>query len=383
MYLVYFLRQINMLKQKIRYGCVLLLALFCWACNNEDVIKVIEIEALSINTTPISIFVGDTITNKVNASVVINGQVAQIDSVEWSVIDLSGKEIANISSTGDSVKWIAEISGAYTVKAVVFKEGKSNQVSKEVVIKPLYNRIQIFRNSTLDQEFIFNDSAILKYEIQYVSGAGYYVHGNGYEKSEYHYFNNGRVNYIAVLDKENKAINEEYHYYDSQGALTKIKFALHAEIYETYWLTFDYGSYIEKISDYRLDTVTLNKIRLSDPSRVLWASKGGVYEFHPSDLGNPTEFEWGYTRLLISYDDHANPLYKFKDSRPLPIRMTPNNVSRIESIFIGQGAYALNWAANITYSYNDDGTPQSALWTYDFPVGKVDKVKYVYDKVRY
>lgn len=239
----------------------------------------------------------------------------------------------------------------------------------------MYNRIRILRDSTLQKEFIFDDDATLKYEVDYVGR-------NGYEKREYHYLDSKQVDFILVFNQEKIPIREEYYFYDTDGTLVKIVMALHTE---ELMIDVDYG-YAEGVFALQsLDTLTLKKIIYDDsPSRQLWAWYGGTYTIDELDgRGNVTDFYWGYTRILTSYDDHTNPLYKFKDSRPLPIRMSPNNVSHIKSIFIGQGAYALNWAADITYSYNPDGTPQSATWNFDFPKGRIATYTYIYDIVGY
>lgn len=239
----------------------------------------------------------------------------------------------------------------------------------------LYNRIQIFRNSILQQEFIYDNNGRLKYEI-YNS-----IH-NGFEKVKYNNLSDNRVDFISVFDKNDIATREEYYNYDVNGDLDRVNIIIHSD---TWWMDFDYGAYIVNFSGYYTGDTVANKKWINPfDNKISWSiGTAGNYSYSLNSSKNIDNFYYYATHLLLSYDTHKNPLYQFKDSRPLPLRMTPNNVNYIESRFTGQGSNALNFRANITYSYNKDDTPALAIWNFDFPPGRIDTVRYIYDKVNY
>jgi len=91
-----------------------------------------------------------------------------------------------------------------------------------------------------------------------------------------------------------------------------------------------------------------------------------------------------YYNFDFEYDDKANPLYKFRASKWLPARLSPNNVTKISMIQSadvgGPPSQTYTAEINIAYEYNDEGLPVSATRTYSCQ-GSSDAIVNQYDRV--
>jgi hypothetical protein len=178
-------------------------------------------------------------------------------------------------------------------------------------------------------------------------------------------------------------IRRELYLYNN-NQLYQIKCAV-PDVY-TWWIYFDFGSALAKWPSTDRDTIDLisDSVKINPKMKgMTWYDPGKFhYTYIPDENQNVTDFYYVDTRLLLSYDTLENPLFKFKSTRPLPIRISANNIVGIESRFVGPesaGSVIWNYIANIKYEYDETGRPIKALKSYR--CGPTDTIKYVYDKI--
>src|SRR5687767_10907334 len=92
------------------------------------------------------------------------------------------------------------------------------------------NRLQIYVNSTLAEEFIYSDDGLLKQEITYFSHAfTKWVHCSQTnkdidEKYKYHYTSSGQLDYVDIYDLQDTYVGRDKYIYDDNDELIGIKY---------------------------------------------------------------------------------------------------------------------------------------------------------------
>lgn len=254
----------------------------------------------------------------------------------------------------------------------------------------LYNRIQVYAESTLVHEYFYTDENVLIHENIYYVNNGWEKCGRKHyklgEQFRYNYEDGmNKVKTVEVYDSVNMLIRTEVHDWadDLNTSTTSWIFPSYIENADIY---YDYASSPVKTEDYfnkNEDTVTIHQTyyssgyyRVSDNSAF-----GFRYILNTND--NVTDFYfWTDYWLAITYDDHENPFYRFKGTRLAPVRMSRNNIVSIQVYFDQAGdieGYFPMWLNTIQYEYDSIGQPITATTTYS--CGFSDTVHYVYDKV--
>jgi hypothetical protein len=185
------------------------------------------------------------------------------------------------------------------------------------------------------------------------------------------------IDHADVFGTDSSYLRQEQYSYNSIGDLVRIKHVVQNG--KTWNYSYDYGYGRPWVAG---DSVDFS--RYVGETYTAWGWDNSSIGFgYETNYSNISRLWFKDRNIYFEYDDHANPLNNFKSSRPLPIRFSANNPTKIRAMAVNPGGpQSLAYQANLAYTYGDDGLPLSAIKVYENSCMPADTIRYVYDKVK-
>jgi hypothetical protein len=238
------------------------------------------------------------------------------------------------------------------------------------------NRIQLYLNDELAEEYIYTEDSLLLVETSYYQPFHVSLGGiGGVDKPtgivyRYEYNEQRSVDQVEISDLAGNYLRKEVHLY-TDGTLDVIRiFFPHVKPLSSFEL-LDYiywggstNSYLDS-SDYKVGYLNGVPYRYREQT------------YTTDEENNIKRFQVGVFPVVIKYDVNKNPFRKMRFSRISPLRLSINNPVNIITgctAGCGTGEYDLQ------YEYNDEGFPENVKMI-DKYSSEVRNLRYVYDKV--
>jgi hypothetical protein len=250
----------------------------------------------------------------------------------------------------------------------------------------VYNeRLQIYVNGELTEEFIYSNSGLLLQETTFslqndclwqpCNDAGMIVG----EVFKYYYRPDDQIDYIDVYGLDQIYLRQERHQYNDQNELSAIDFEITQDGNWKHHFDYDCNQRIVKSGDVFQIAKAENCGRTECWSMEIIPN----YDLHNSNV-TYISLPYAFAYVFIEYDDQKNPAHFTHSSRILPMRMSANNPVKIivKYLDVHSGQVVTHHTVSIQYQYDNAGRPLSATRATSGYKCQTDSLEYIYDRVK-
>ncbi|MEX0289550.1 MAG: hypothetical protein AB3N14_10620 [Flavobacteriaceae bacterium] len=109
---------------------ILVISVTIFSCSKQVNLVNPEITISPFEPAPL-----DTITANFVGELALDGEMVEIESYDWKVLDEGNNEIAILSAEGSTMKWVVKDEGIFSIRATVTAGNKSITETKQVKIE--------------------------------------------------------------------------------------------------------------------------------------------------------------------------------------------------------------------------------------------------------